>query len=744
MKENMENDNFINPFPDRYGYLRIGTPVNIDINKIFDNMPALDMITLYSNGHILINANSTQYKNMQGGGFDLKSQDAFSTSIDVNVGLKKMTELGFKSQVAYIQNVCKGYSTSYIAAYANQKTDIQMVGNITPGQLLACATDDFKNKYTAIVEGANALYKDPDNSTLKENLKAAIKEFYITYGTGYISELHLSSFAIFKGSAKYTSEVIDKKLNISGSVSISGLSLSANSAAEYSKNHFDSNFEGVFQTQSFSMPKDSPCDTWINIFQTAFSNSQLSKLSDPKEWEKAFNPSLAKASEIKFNKNTPKEPIKISEPPKKIAEDAISELKIEEFKEAYKKNHGVYPSDPEKQYKEYIEELKKAASVNDNDINKAKDSISKSCRFVSEIYCNAHKNNVVLGNNSKQDYDFGTYGIIGYEYSDWGTILPALKTLNKSLTLSQVVMGQLMIWISIRSLFSQYLSFCKNFTDIVEDSLNVYSYNKALNIMINWIWDYISSDNDLSKYSLMDIEEKFIETLKDNGFQLIEHYEYLKDNYEWLKKIPFGAIPVSCMDELPSLFINPPSQANKDNSNSNKYWFFDKYHCYSYSDETHQHQGYYPTNYIESASSPSVELLLRSNAYRLYPILSSDSNNKPLFIWVTYVAENNRDDLCGVSLYSDTEKEINHWPVDETRWRGMFRSIYPYSYNTFSNIRNSAKFHCINVKPERDSYDKDIWKLEKTNNKRPTVLWYQSSILEPIPEYVPNYITDVV
>jgi hypothetical protein len=50
--ENTDEQTLINPYPKEYGYLRIGTPVNMDFNKALYGYKAFDMTKLANKGYL--------------------------------------------------------------------------------------------------------------------------------------------------------------------------------------------------------------------------------------------------------------------------------------------------------------------------------------------------------------------------------------------------------------------------------------------------------------------------------------------------------------------------------------------------------------------------------------------------------------------------------------------------------------------------------------------------------------------
>lgn len=717
--KNTDEQTLINPYPKEYGYLRIGTPVNMDFNKALYDYKAFDMTKLANKGYLRKNVNSSQYKNIQGGGLDQKSQKAFSMGIAGSLGLRKMVDCSFSSEMSYSQNICNSKTQNYILAYANESTDILMEKSATVDDLLTCVSSDFLTMYLEIVNNAAAIEKDGDaeKDQDKKKLQKALRAFYKKYGTGFISELHLGTYAIFKGTAQYTSDLIENKLKIGGKYSISGVTFGAEGAAQYCNEHFDAKQEGHFHVETLSIPANSPLKDWITPFFQNFTDAQLSKINKLDPWQRSFEPKIPSVTEVKFKEKQPEEKKDTPKPSEEVMNAATNQMKLEDFKEKYKKDHGVYPSDPAKAYADYLNELKKSASADDNQINRGEVSPRN---LTSPILGPNIREANLRDNIDTEDVDFGSYGITGYEYTEWGEVFPALRGISRKLTFSNVAMGHILIWISIRQLFSQYLSFCTKFTGAVADGIAANSFKTALESTVKEICNKFTADNLDENLSLQALEKRFRENLTKERFVLLEHYQYLIDNYEWLKRIPFGAVPI--------VSATAPQNGACRGVLKNGWWF-DKYAPYTKQDSLWSGKNSMPTRAIESNNPPSAETLIKENAVRLYPILATDNSNKPFFIWLNAVEEECDHELCGISLYTVKDlHELDH--IGD--WGGMFRSVSPFINCSFKNIADCARHHGIHVMPEESTYNNNVWAIKPTNGKRPKVcsIEYASDVAE--------------
>ena len=291
---------FINPYPEDFGYIRIGTPINADRNRANPYCPAFDMGMLAKQGCLKMDLNTTDDHQIQGGGYTNKSQHAWGYSAAAELGFKTGYVDGSLSfHINQSQNIAKSAAHQNLSAWAKQEGGIALVENALQDDLLACATNDFRAKVIAIREA------DTD-----EKLEEALTNFFSTYGTGFVSKLHLGAVGVFKGTAHYDSEFNERKFNIGGGASVSGFYGGVSVAAEYTDKNMDSSAEGNFEAYSFGMPANSEAANWVKGFVSQFAGQQLAKLANLDAWKDAFDAKIATPEKPKIKEKPPnKNPI---------------------------------------------------------------------------------------------------------------------------------------------------------------------------------------------------------------------------------------------------------------------------------------------------------------------------------------------------------------------------------------------------------------------------------------------------
>lgn len=686
----MKDDNdFKNPYPSDFGYMRIGTPINADRNRANPYCPALDMGMLAKQGCLIKDLNTTAEHKIQAGGYNQKSQQAWGIGIGMEAGLKTgYVDASLSFHINSSQNIAKSTARQNISAWAKQEGGIALQKNISQEDLLACATPDFRDKITAIRTADTA-----------EKMETAVSDFFYTYGTGFVSKLYLGAFGVFKGTAYYDSNFDERKFNTGGGASVSAVVGGASVAAEYTEKNMDSNAKGNFEAHSFCMPANSEEGKWVNGFMSQFAGQQLTKLANLDAWKEAFDAKIASAEKPKIKEKDPnKKPIP---PAKKDPKEAINKSKRERFIEEYEKDHGVAP--PPGAYESFLEELKLQAKSTAKDINRGSKRVSSS-NVLDSLDINAtisKKSSIHEGyfrdlkmspSENIDDVDFGGYGVTGFEYTPWEKVLPELKEIEETLTSSQVNIGYAMVWMSIRGLFGQYLTFCTQYSEIAPEGISpaAMAYRMALDEMCDYIYETFKK-NDYNPSLQQSLETTFREKLKKNGFCLFDHYQHLIDNYDWLKRVPLGAVAL-----VPY---------------NNVYYFRT-----------------YGNSFIKNIDNPAPTLV-ENDAIRLYPIISTDKVGKPYFVWAG--AQPNDDDFLGYSLYNYQPK----WCEKSGYFRkglevcGMhlspwcvFRRVDGGNLKDVEKLARS-KSDIVHILPLPETFENKVWRLQKTNEgKQPDCL----------------------
>jgi hypothetical protein len=181
---------------------------------------------------------------------------------------------------------------------------------------------------------------------------------------------------------------------------------------------------------------------------------------------------------------------------------------------------------------------------------------------------------------------------------------------------------------------------------------------------------------------LKKMESSFQDILRNNSFDFFDYYELVKNNYDWLKRVPFGATPVV--------------------SYSNK-WYYQRY-------------GLNLQQLVEtSPDSPSIgAVLVSKDAQRLYPIISKDKVGKPYFAWmgisIPDKGPNGEPGVTAASLTNWREwDEYHHFIIGLSG--GMTNDLYAGTWENTAQIIHTLSDR-VRIVPN-EPYDKPSWHLEK-------------------------------
>jgi hypothetical protein len=287
--------------------------------------------------------------------------------------------------------------------------------------------------------------------------------------------------------------------------------------------------------------------------------------------------------------------------------------------------------------------------------------------------------------------------VTGFEYTPWEDVLPELREIEETLTSSQVNMGYAMVWMSIRGLFGQYLTFCTQYHEIAPEGIGsaAMAYGLALDEMFNYIYETLR-DNDFNPSLQQSLETTFREKLKEKGFCLFDHYQYLIDNYDWLKRVPLGAVVLVPYNDV---------------------YNFEIY--YDYTDA--------PFSSIKNIENPAPTLV-EKGAIRLYPIISTDKAGKPYFVWVSaYPWKDIQNKPVGFIPYS----LHNYQPEADFFWYEFKDALIdtmhcnPFTYRSLETVEEFARNNSdiVHILPLPETYEDKVWHLKKTEEgKQPDCL----------------------
>jgi hypothetical protein len=363
-------DTLENPYPEEYGFYRIGTPINLDTQKAAPDFPAFEMELLQGARCLDMSLNPTSSRRIQAGGSDIKSQDASGFSIDTACNVSTpWVDAALSFHMAKSENVATSGSSQTITAIARQESSIRLRMNAPSSLLLRCATDDFRAKVQAIREALQRRTSGDAGAT--SALADAVEAFYRRYGTGFVSKLVLGAIGVFKGTAVYSARAEETKKTFGGSASVSGCWGGVSAAAEYAKEHIGSNASGTFVAQSFAMPPGSEPARWVEGLLDTFEGMQLSQLSNLQAWKEPFDKPVASAKPPEIKARPPKDPL--PEFSGGEIDDQLKNMELREREKAWSKDHpGTKPSAAEyrawaQEIDEKAQQLKKAARDADDD-----------------------------------------------------------------------------------------------------------------------------------------------------------------------------------------------------------------------------------------------------------------------------------------------------------------------------------------------------------------------------------------
>ncbi|WP_324332137.1 hypothetical protein [Methylomusa anaerophila] len=676
-------DRFNNPYPDSFGYLRIGTPVNVDIGRPNVYASALDMEMLEAAGLLLVDSNKTSEKNIQGGGFDQKAQAAWGTSGAVSGGYQgSFLDITAEFHWAVQENISNGSAAQYILAWSKQKAGITLVGNPNQTQIYQCGTNGFREAIDAIISAVSEATIDPGK------VLRAVNEFYRVYGTGFISKLELGAIGVFEGSAQYSSSSVEDRLDLGGSLSVSGFKGGANAAVEFAKKNIAQNATGNFEAHSFGVPVGSASEQWADGYMNAFAGTQLQKLADLNAWSAAFNMNIPAPTPPNL-KPKPPNPEPIPTIPAGRVEDiegAIRKMQLDVFADDYKRNNGHDPSPND--YSNYLDELRGVSLATMNQINLG--ILPPVNAKVNSRGSRVHPGYFQPPAGISGQIDFGGYAVTGFDYKPWSEVLPFLKSIEEAITGSQVCLGLALVWLSIRRTMGQYLKYCSRYEVLVPEGTDIAANAYVLSIqkmseqIVTELRDPQSDWWDPSLV-LQKLESEFQDILVRNGFDFFPYYELIKNNYEWLKRVPFGAVPVVPYGN--ALYYQPYGPKLQEK--------------------------------IETApQSPSIgQLVVSKDALRFYPIISKDKNGDPFFAWMgTYRRDGSEVITAGTLTYFPGER-YGYERFKTYVSLGMAYSYWDGEWEITANIIKdwSDRVHIVPKEP----YNEPSWELQNTKSGKP-------------------------
>ncbi|WP_201209641.1 hypothetical protein [Rhodocyclus purpureus] len=207
--------------------------------------------------------------------------------------------------------------------------------------------------------------------------------------------------------------------------------------------------------------------------------------------------------------------------------------------------------------------------------------------------------------------DFGQWGIVGYRYTAWDEVFPELKALTQAVTGKRVGFGLMMAWFSQRHMVSQYLRFCgTHFPQLAIPGALAAANNlmDALDAVHQRLPEILDSAG-----GAIDPTGRLEGALRPELRFSLQHYSFILKNYPWLKRVPFGAVPVVSDG---THYLYQPQRIPSSSSPAGT-------------------PGPLPIAKVSVHDNPfPAAALLQGAALRLYPIITSMNDGRtPAFFW---------------------------------------------------------------------------------------------------------------
>lgn len=551
-----------NPYPKEYGFIRIGTPINVDTNELlWRNVEGFDMAALEAFGYLKKDDAIESRMIVHGNGYSLQDQQADSYAQSVTGGFSiGIVSVCVENHMNQSRNVCSIANSQNITAKAeytnrgdNKFPTLMLKESISnKDRLFSCATAEFQKAYSAISD--TSLKTDTDRMV-------AIQNFYKDFGTGFVSGVKLAAIGIFKGKANYEGTSSDFNLNIGGSLEVNVFTPKGSGggkfANEWCKKAFTSERKGSFVCASFSCPAGNPCEAMVKPIADKFNDMQISRM--PGEMSQDFSKS--------FDAKMPS-PGKWEIPPRVPPFAGLPNFQFKNFKDISKmmRYQDWRKDHPRGSWEEYNEELERVARsspvahppapsthLQGNDIRGANymedpleyfANISKQQELSSDLSDNLDisSQEKIQANSSAAPWE--GYYVIGYTYSSWSDYFPELN-FAKIISSNNIGLGKVQQFWTERCMIGQYLRYCQQYSTFTPKGFNDYVdvYFRHLKIFK----DDVKEVGLITVEKFVKIRDEFEEKLRNDGnfVNFMPHYNYIKDNFYWLKQGPLGFIPVT-------------------------------------------------------------------------------------------------------------------------------------------------------------------------------------------------------
>jgi hypothetical protein len=633
-------------YPEQFGALRIGTPINADTNEVMvGTQPAFYERKLAASGLLSLGSASHDFVFLAGG-TDSKSQDTWgwnaSASMELNAGIADFAAKFFVKQT---NDTCKRSSVASIVGMSKATQSVTLEMTPDADQYYSCTTVGFQKLYKAVIVAAGKADKsqtDDDYSTLLD----ALGEFYKWYGTGFVCKLDLVAYGVVEGYFdRHTHNIVD--VFSSGWGAAASLPfVGAEAGGQYVRTHTDQSATTTFKAHAFGRPPQSAQLKWAEDKAIALDGKTLEQFVSSDVWSQPPPATVADPKDPELDYG----PIDIKklEVPQLPGLTDILSTAIKALQHMTMGLDGnANPKDKNDaaevaaEVASKVNTLKKMALCTEDDINNAAlphpetASAAESLLSVDVDVFAAPQHRLGLlagaaadkgndggehpsGGNETGDLDLGGYTPSGYSYLPWERIFRDLGV-GLACTPAQVAFGQALVWYSIRDLFAQYLEFCGNFHGVVRDQPGnvvqiknrTVAFRAALDAVSKTLTEMLTKKQFKHNTSFLPYLEQELKTqLGEAGFDMdwYKHYQFWIHNYRWLKEAPFGVVAVIERDGQRYYQSNPYPGNPMHHST--------------------QPKGCAPATSLEAAD------LITANAYRLYPIISTSAQGEPHFAWV--------------------------------------------------------------------------------------------------------------